>query len=153
MMQMAEAVAQRSTCSRLNVGAVISRQGRPISTGYNGNVSGMAHCEHDPFESVMSYAGEVVRKTTETGCQTAMHAEANAIAFAARHGVATEDAHLYVTHQPCLPCARLIVNAGIEIVYYDHPYRISDGLLLLQLAGVDVFRLNPEALTYDRVRI
>ena len=80
-----------------------------------------------------------------------MHAEANAIAFSARYGVATEGTAIYVTHQPCLACARLIVNAGISSVFYDNPYRLIEGLALLQAAEVDVFRLNAEAMTYERV--
>lgn len=140
MLGHARLAAQRGTCSRLQVGAVIARRGRPISTGYNGNVSGVAHCHH-PIEEVKFLVGQVIVARVEgTGCETAMHAEANAIAFAARHGVATEGADLYVTHQPCLACARLIINAGIWNVFFEHPYRRSEGLDLLLEVGVEVYR-------------
>ena len=129
MMQMAEVIAQRGTCSRLYVGAVIARDGRPISSGYNGNVSGVKHCYH-PFSEHL-----------EVGCQDAMHAEANAIAFAARYGVATEGAYIYTTHQPCFACARLIVNAGISTVFYRLPYRKMEGVELLIEAGIEVYSL------------
>lgn len=126
MMGIAEVVALRGTCDRLQVGAVVARDGRSISTGYNGNVSGVAHCKHDD----------------NTPCSTAMHAEANALIYAARNGVATSDAHLYTTHMPCYDCARLIINAGIRRVYFTTEYRKREGVELLNLAGVDVFRLN-----------
>jgi dCMP deaminase len=71
-----------------------------------------------------------------------MHAEANAIAYAARNGVATSDAYLYTTHMPCFDCARLIINAGIRAVIYYIPYRNQSGLDLLGAAGVETFRLS-----------
>lgn len=126
MMRMAEVVAMRGTCERLQVGAVIARDGRSISTGYNGNVANVAHCKHDD----------------DRPCSSAMHAEANAIAYAARNGVATSDAHLYTTHMPCFDCSRLIINAGIKRVFFVVPYRKQDGLDLLMNAGIEVFRLT-----------
>jgi dCMP deaminase len=128
MMLMAEAVAGRSTCSRLHVGAVIARDHRAISTGYNGAPKGMPHCRHDV---------ELV-----DGCKTAVHAEANAIAFAARYGAAVEGAELFTTHQPCLGCAQLMVNSGIRRVVYRHPYRNLAGLDLLQVLGVETLKMG-----------
>jgi len=133
MMGMAEVAALRGTCSRLQVGAVISRDGRCISTGYNGNVSGVAHCSHD----------------MDLGCETAMHAEANAIAFASRYGVAIEGADLYCTHEPCYHCSRLIINAGIKRVFFITPYRKHEGVELLLLVGIEVFRLNEDYSLYS----
>lgn len=72
------------------------------------------------------------------GCTVAEHAERNAIAFAARHGVALEGCDLYVTHMPCLPCSMAVVNAGVKRVIYDQEYRIRDGVDLLARAGVEV---------------
>lgn len=146
MMQMAEVVALRGTCSRLQVGAVIARDGRPISSGYNGNVAGIEHCYHphiklDPeWHIYLTEEGKANLKD-EPGCKDAMHAEANAIAFAARYGVGTEDAYIYTTHQPCYDCARLIINAGIGTVFYRNPYRKLDGLKLLEQAGIEVYSL------------
>jgi dCMP deaminase len=133
-MTIAEVVAQRGTCDRLQVGAIITRNNRVISTGYNGNVSGAKHCDHEGFIRSANGVSYI-----ETGCQTAVHAEANAIVFAARHGVAVEGADLWTTHQPCLGCANLIINAGIERVFFRNPYRLLDGMLALQRAGLDVF--------------
>lgn len=126
LLAVAETIAKRSTCNRLAVGAVVARDGRILTTGYNGPPAGMHHCEHD-----------MSAEYTET-CSEAVHAEANAIAFAARYGMATEGCELYVTHAPCLPCAKLIVNAGIVKVVYAHGYRDRSGLILLRDAGVGV---------------
>jgi len=127
LMSQALIISTRGTCSRAQVGAIITREGRPISTGYNGAPAGLAHCEH---------GGE------EKGCEVAVHAEMNAIAFAARFGVGTENAALYCTHEPCANCAKLIINAGISEVYYLEPYRLHDGLHLLETAGVHVGQLQ-----------
>lgn len=134
-MRMAEAVALRGTCDRLQVGAVISRDNRVISSGYNGNVAGAIHCDHHNNDAGI-YEG--------TGCTTAVHAEANALIFAARHGARVGSADLWTTHQPCLGCANLIINAGIGRVFYKHPYRMYDGIEALQSAGVEVFNITEE---------
>lgn len=142
LMQMAEAVAQRGTCDRLQVGSVISYRGRVLSMGYNGNVSNMSHCNHSDYEVDGS----------EDGCQTAVHAEANAILWAARMGVATEYASIYTTHQPCLECAKMIINAGIPEVYFLNPYRKSEGLSFLLQRQVLVFRMKEDRSIYQVTR-
>ena len=162
LMEMAFTVAKRGTCSRLQVGAVISRDGRIISMGYNGAPSGLQHCDHsqdkpigwaipesvpidwkpelgrmmliDSPTATVSYVGE--------GCQVAEHAERNAIAFAARYGTALDGSELYVTHAPCLACARTVINAGIQVVRFTHPYRITAGVELLELAGIKVIEMS-----------
>jgi dCMP deaminase len=133
-MQIAHLVAQRGTCSRAQVGAVIARDGRVLATGYNGPPSGFPHCT-DPDGCTGAD-----RKSNE-GCLRAVHAEANAIAYSARHGIATEGASLYCSHLPCRKCAELIINAGIVLVYYSVDYRLKDGWLLLQQAGIDMIQL------------
>lgn len=125
LMQHALLVAQRSTCSRLQVGAIIARNGRILSSGYNGAPAGMPHCHHDLIDA--------------NPCTVAVHAEANAIAFAARHGTWVDGADLYTTDSPCLTCAQLIVNAGIATVHYHRPYRLTLGLDLLDHANVEVY--------------
>ena len=86
------------------------------------HVSGMDHCEHEEWENP---------------CEIAVHAEANAIAFASRYGMATQGAELFVTHAPCHTCAKLVVNAGIVRVYYSHEFRSMHGVDLLEQAGVE----------------
>lgn len=122
LMEMAFVVAKRSTCNRLSVGAVIALDARVISMGYNGPPSGVDHCQHGNGHP----------------CDAAVHAEANAIVFAARHGLPTENTSLYVTHQPCLRCAQLIINSGICLVLYRESYRLDEGIQLLVDAGVEV---------------
>lgn len=148
LMQMAEVVARRSTCSRAHVGVVIARQGRPLVTGYNGAPSGMPHCKHDcncqPAEVMRADAEEPVNVRHEGMCASrqpcfiAVHAEANAIAYAARWGITLEGAELFTTLVPCLPCAQVTINAGIERVVYSANYRDNRGVELLQNAGIDL---------------
>jgi dCMP deaminase len=126
MLAAAEVFARRSTCSRLPVGAVLARDGRVLSTGYNGAAAGVAHCQHGP---------------DDPPCVAAVHAEANALLFAARHGVAAAGSTLYVTHAPCGGCAGLIINAGVVAVRYAQTFRTLDGVGRLVVAGVDVARI------------
>lgn len=140
LMDLAKVVSQRGTCSRLQVGVVFSRRGRVISTGYNGAPSGLPHCNHicNCFGSPECEA----QCNSQQPCTEAEHAERNAIAFAARHGVALEGTEMHVTHMPCLACAMSIINAGIETVVYDNSYRDFSGVELLELAGITVVDLN-----------
>lgn len=137
--------AERSTCSRLHVGAVIHRDGRILVQGYNGAPAGLPHCYH----SCDCYLSGMLQITVEahakncssvTPCSRSVHAEANAIAFAARSGVELEGAEMVVTHQPCLSCAQLTINAGIKSVIFSEPYRLQDGVQMLGEAGVTVLQ-------------
>lgn len=136
-------VATRSTCSRANVGAVIAIDGRIISTGYNGAPAGLDHCDHDcdcvvyKIEGAKNELHQVGCRSRQP-CSTAIHAETNAIAFSARHGVAIEGATLYATHMPCVSCSQLIINSGIRRVIYVEPYRVTDGRELLEAAAIDI---------------
>lgn len=121
--------ADRGTCERLKVGCVISREGRILVQGYNGSPPGLPHCP--------SGAAELDHKTNEC---LAVHAEQNAIAWAARNGVALQGAEVHVTHWPCLQCARSIITAGITSVMYSEQYRDSTGLMLLREAGLNVVK-------------
>jgi dCMP deaminase len=120
LLRVAQVIATRATCSRLSVGAVLATEGRILSTGYNGAPAGMDHCLH----------------TNSEPCKTAVHAEANAIAFAAKHGVSTRGSTLYTTHSPCLTCSHLIINAGVVRVVYETVYRDPGPLKLLESVGV-----------------
>jgi dCMP deaminase len=74
---------------------------------------------------------------SEQPCKISVHAEVNALAFAARHGVATDQAEMHITFSPCVNCAMLIINAGVIRVVWDQSYRISDGIELMKNAGID----------------
>lgn len=128
LLETAVAFSTRSTCSRLHVGSVIARDGRIISTGYNGAPHGMPHCEHPG----------PLRAHLETPCEQAVHAEANAICFAAKHGLGVEGAAIYCTHAPCLRCSTMLVNSGIQWVYYINEFRDMAGIALLRSAGIVV---------------
>lgn len=144
LMEVAHAIAKRGTCSRLQVGAVFSRDGRIVSTGYNGAPAGMPHCDHsnELQAHYITLDEGVVKPELEQGCQTAEHAERNAIAWAARHGLALEGTEVHVTHMPCLACSRTLVNAGVTKLTYDEPYRLREGIVLLGDAGVEVWEYN-----------
>ena len=126
LMHVANIIAARGTCNRKSVGAVIARDTRVVSTGYVGSPPGHSHCLD---------VGCLIDEATG-GCIRTQHAEANSIAFAARHGIATEGCSLYTTLSPCLPCAKLILAAGITMVRYEVEYRDTTGVEYLRNAGV-----------------
>lgn len=139
MMSHALLVSHRSTCVRLQVGAVIAMDARIISTGYNGTPPGMPHCDHTCRCVTPAIRGHVMGCAgVDAPCEKAVHAETNAIAFAARYGVSTAGGQLYVTNSPCLKCAQLIISAGITRLSYAMAYRIRDGIDLLKAANVEV---------------
>nr|WP_255301145.1 dCMP deaminase family protein [Bacillus sp. Marseille-P3800] len=107
-LQMAEVAAQRSSCLRLKVGAVIVKENRILSTGYNGSVKGHEHCTE---------AGCL--KNEQGRCIRCIHAEANALLFAKAD---LEGATAYITHYPCENCSKLIAQSGIKRVVYRHHY-------------------------------
>ena len=110
-MNIAQEVATRSTCDRKHVGAVIVRDKTILSTGYNGSIKGLPHCDEAGCEMV------------EGHCVSTTHAEANAIVQEAKNGVKIELSEIYVTASPCYNCFKLIANAGIKIIYYNELYR------------------------------
>jgi dCMP deaminase len=110
-MNIALAVATRSTCSRKHVGAVIVRDKVILSTGYNGSLRGLPHCD------------EVGHMLEDGHCVRTIHAEANAVIQAATHGVRIEGAGVYVTASPCWSCFKMIANAGLTRIVYGEFYR------------------------------
>ena len=122
-MRMALIWAENSYCERRQVGALIVKDQRIISDGYNGTPSGFENICEDESNHSKPYV---------------MHAEANAITKVARSHNSSEGATIYVTASPCIECAKLIIQAGIRRVVYGEPYRLDDGLRLLERAGVQV---------------
>lgn len=110
-MSLARTVSTRSTCSRKHVGALLVRDRVILSTGYNGSIRGMPHCD------------EVGHLMEEGHCVRTIHAEQNAIVQAATHGVRIEGADLYVTASPCWICFKLVANAGVKRMVYGEFYR------------------------------
>jgi len=120
----ARTVATRATCPRASVGAVLVRDHRILTTGYNGAPRHVAHCT------------EVGCELRGDHCVRATHAEANAVVQAALHGVGVAGATAYCTHQPCVHCAKLLISAGIERIVYAEPYVDPFAQQLLAEAGV-----------------
>ena len=131
-MNIAEQVATRSTCGRKHVGAVIVRDKTILSTGYNGSLRGAPHCDE---------AGHDIENDH---CVRTVHAEANAVAQAAKHGVRIDQSEIYVTASPCLTCFKLVANSGIAVVYYKEFYRDERITEYARQAGVTLVYMGPE---------
>lgn len=133
-MAITKVVAMRSTCLRQNVGAVIVKDKRILSTGYNGAPANLPHCIDLGClrEELKIPSGE-----RHELCR-AVHAEQNAIIQAALHGVSIENATMYTTHQPCIMCAKMLINSKIKRVIYGTKYNDEKGLEFLKEAGVEV---------------
>ena len=132
--------AECSTAQRLQVGCVIVKDNRVISIGYNGMPSGWTNeCENEVVEVPLNQASlpenEIRSLVTKP---EVLHAESNAICKLARSSESGEDASAFVTHQPCLDCAKLLYQSGITHVYYVHPYRLDHGLKFLKECGIHV---------------
>lgn len=140
-MRTAYLFAERSTCERGKVGAVLAKDDRIIATGYNGAPPGMPHCLDVGCEELILYEQDsgltAAYREVNLGCQRTVHAEANVVAYAARHGIATEGSCLYCTHSPCVKCSQLMASAGIKHVVYDKKYRATPWDMLQEL-GIDI---------------
>jgi dCMP deaminase len=123
-MDIARVVATRSTCTRKKVGAVIVKDKNILTTGYNGSISGTEHCED---------VGCMIKNGS---CIRTIHAEQNAIAFAAKNGINLLNAEIYVTCSPCWPCFKLLVNSGVYRIYYDEEYHDKMVLEEVKKTGV-----------------
>ena len=128
-LMLAKLAATRSTCLAFPVGAVIVKDKQILATGYNGPPSGSEHCISQGF----CYPGLASCDASKDLPSRAVHAEANAIAQAAKHGIATDGASIYVTLEPCLSCLKLVMSAGIRSVYYETPFNSKSGNLVRDL--------------------
>jgi dCMP deaminase len=139
-MNITNLVAERSTCTRRAVGAVLVKDKRILSTGYNGAPSGLKHCRE--VGCLREQLGVESGKMHEL-CR-GIHAEQNAIIQAAYHGVSVKGAVIYCTNQPCSICARMIINAGIHKIYYQSGYADSLALELLGEAGIELKQITSD---------
>lgn len=131
-MEIARTVATRATCPRASVGAVLTRDKRILTTGYNGAPRGVAHCT------------DVGCIMVDGHCLRATHAEANAIVQGALHGVSLAGATAYCTHQPCSACSKLLISAGVQRIVYADAYPDAVAEALLDEAGVALERYRPD---------
>ena len=153
--QMAELVAGQSTCCRMQVGAILVKDSRVISIGFNGTPSGQEHCEDhfarlyetdfkDQFPTYEEYRASRTFYDAhgKWSIENELHAEQNAIIQAARLGVSIDGGTLYCTHQPCAVCAKMIVNAGIVRVVYEHGYPDEFAVQMMKEGGVELCRFG-----------
>lgn len=138
--ELARLVASRSTCKRRQVGAILVKGDRIIATGYNGAPQGLAHCLdvgclREEMEIPSGHRYELCR---------GVHAEQNAIINAAIYGVSTLDSTLYCTNQPCILCARMLINAGVKRVVHQGGFDDELALKFFREAGVEVVEIRLE---------
>ena len=123
-------VASRSTCDRKHVGSVIVRDRNILSTGYNGSISGMPHCD------------DVGHMMENDHCIATIHAEANAIIQAAKNGVCINGASIYTTASPCWNCFKIIINAGMKRIFFGEFYRDDRIFHVAQRLGIELIDLS-----------
>jgi dCMP deaminase len=133
-------VAERSTCLRAQVGAVIVRDKIILATGYNGSPAGLPHC--------LDVGCLIYRSTTPSGeveenCFRCIHAEINAIAQAAKNGAGIRDAGIYITHTPCIHCFKVLINTGIKRIFYEKSYKLHTIQELLAYTDVTLEQIPP----------
>jgi dCMP deaminase len=132
-MDVAERFAKLSSAKRLNVGAIVVKDDRIISIGYNGMPSGWDNvCEYETMGDLGSLEKELKTKPE------VLHAESNAIAKLARSSESGEGASIFITHSPCIDCAKLIYQSGITTVYYKNEYRSTQGVEFLLKSNIEV---------------
>jgi dCMP deaminase len=122
-------VAERSTCLRAKVGAVIVRDKNILATGYNGAPAGLPHCTE---VGCLIYKSTTPEGEVVENCFRTIHAEINAIAQAAKNGAAIRDASIYLTHTPCIHCFKVLINTGIVRICYEKEYKVETLTPLLE---------------------
>lgn len=142
-MELAEKLATRSHCVKASVGAVLTKDTRIISLGYNGPPAGTHNCD-------VEWPGVGCPRDSKGSCSLALHAEQNAILYAAKNNVSMQGATLYVTLSPCISCARVIFTTGIKKVYFKDSYAAfkgiptDEGVDFLRRFGVEVVQYTKE---------
>ena len=134
-MDVAERFAELSSARRLHVGAIVVKDDRIISIGYNGMPSGW---DNDCEDKVWTQDGDYTLKTKPE----VLHAETNAIAKLAKSNESGMGATMFITHAPCLDCAKLIYQSGISSVLYRNSYRDTSGVTFLERSGVEIKKIN-----------
>ena len=132
-------VAERSTCTRAKVGAVIVRDKNILATGYNGAPAGMPHCLD---VGCLVYTSKTPSGEVEENCFRTIHAEINAIAQAAKNGASIRDADIYITHTPCIHCVKVLINTGIRRIFYEREYKRATIEELLRGGNIEMERVS-----------
>ncbi len=151
-MELAENLAKRSHCVKAKVGAVLTKDTRIISLGYNGPPAGTHNCDE-------VWPDDGCARDSKGSCSLALHAEQNAILYAAKSNVSIEGSTLYVTLSPCISCARVIFTIGIKKVYYLNSYAdfkglpSDEGVDFLEKFGVQVIKYNKKNCQFEKSAI
>ena len=137
-MEMAELASNRATCLRRQVGAVLVKDKKILATGYNGAPKGITHCNkvgclREKMNVPSGERHEICR---------GVHAEQNLVAQAAYHGVETKGSTVYCTHQPCIICTKILINAGIKKVYYKNGYKDEFARELLKESNLKLIKVD-----------
>ncbi len=136
-LEMAQLVSKRSTCLRRSVGAVLVREKRILATGYNGAPSGLKHCVEI---GCLRQKLKIPSGERHELCR-ALHAEQNALIQASLHGISVKGATLYSTTQPCVICAKMLINAGIKEIVITHGYPDKMSMDLLKQAKIKIRKI------------
>lgn len=152
--KIAEDVAEKSSCSRIKVGSVLVKDQRIISMGYNGSFPGSEHCEdhwknhcvdNDISYSEFLQSEEFKSLHHEWATKNEIHSEQNLIAYAAKNGISPKESTLYITYSPCIHCAKLISQAGINEVKYLNQYdRDQEGIKFLEECNIRCTQIKGE---------
>ena len=129
-------VSYRSSCAKTKQAALITKNSRIVSLGWNGPPSGDINCIE------MTNGEGVCGKDTSGSCRLAIHCEQNAISYSARNGINPEGSTMYITMTPCISCARLIIASGIKKVKYLEEYRLTEGLDFLKKCNIETTKLK-----------
>jgi len=132
-------VADRSTCARAKVGAVIVREKNILATGYNGAPAGLPHCTE---VGCLIYESRTPSGEIEENCFRTIHAEINAIAQAAKNGASIRGGDIYITHTPCIHCFKVLINTGIRRILFEKPYKVSTLDDLRRYSKVDLVQVQ-----------
>jgi len=138
-MAITKLVAKRSTCLRRSVGAILVKEKRILATGYNGAPAGLRHCEE---VGCLRENSSIPSGTRHELCR-GLHAEQNAIIQAAYHGISISGAVLFCTNKPCIICSKMLINAGIQEIYFLDGYEDVLSDQMMAEAGVNLKRLKP----------
>ena len=141
-LKLAKVVRERSNCLRGSVGAVLIKDKRIIATGYNGTPKGIKNCYEGGCERCLKRDKNQLKEDQDKELCICVHAEQNSLHQSSLHGMSTQDSVLYSTIEPCLQCAKAIINAGVSEVVYSGKYSDNLGVKLLSSAGVKVRRYS-----------
>ncbi len=138
-MSIAEMVAKRSTCLRRHVGAILVKDKRILTTGYNGAPTGIKHCAE---VGCIRQNASIPSGERHELCR-GLHAEQNAIIQAAYHGISIAGSTLYCTNKPCVICSKMLINAGIVKIFYEKEYDDSLADQMITESGIEIVRFAP----------